>query len=216
MTTRALLTVLLTLLLLPAAATAKESPAGSARWDGESYHYDGERLANNAEMTDQQAWAVDFWRDRNVDVCKGVSIWLAPDLGAGILASADTKHCRMTVLTRVIRATQVGHMVDRLTARLQMCVAILHETGHLGGLAVPKWNGQFWEDTHPAKGIMSADGGSTSDVWSSNGRAYGSGACGVRTAAWYNQLTGASAHVSKRSKRARKSRKPRESFYTSS
>jgi predicted Zn-dependent protease with MMP-like domain len=126
---RALLLALIVLALLPCSASASD-------WTGTGYI--GERTAHPiiGEMTDI---AVDFWKERGVQVCEPVPMQ-APRLvdvdGIEAAGRASTALCRFWLQDFIVREA----LADRWRRggsdgfREVVCAMVVHEVGHLAGL----------------------------------------------------------------------------------
>lgn len=186
-------------LLLPAGAGAAAAPAVSTPAYRDSGHwvYPGQRPVSDAVLTDFLAFGRRFWLDRDVTPCAGPTTWIADDLGPGVAMASDPYTCEVWAATDVLAAAHVRGRLDRLDGQLAVCGYAMHEDGHLGWLAMPRWDGTRWVDGHAESGVMRADGGDVNYVnfvaRRRGVRAVGDGPCGRLLATRWNARAAARA-----------------------
>lgn len=187
-------------LLLPAGAGAAAPQAVSTPAHRDSGHwvYPGQRPVGDAALTDFLAFGRRFWQARNVTPCADPTTWIVGDLGPDVAMTSDPVTCEVWVVADFLADAHARGRLDRLDGQMALCGAAMHEDGHLGWLAMPRWDGTRWVDGHAASGVMRADGGDVNHVdfvvrRRRGVRAVGNGPCGLLLAARWNSRTAARA-----------------------
>ena len=130
------------------------------------FAYAGQHITHNPGLLSYRDRAVAYWERQGVRVPCVPDLHLADDLEGAAGRAWIGGECQIAALTKLagtvlhFEAHKPRSYHGRLVARaktMQFCAVVIHEVGHVAGLANPVWDGSAWVDGHPAEhGVMNA------------------------------------------------------------
>jgi hypothetical protein len=128
-------------------------------------HYPGERPAD-ALVGEELGVALLFWQHVGLTGCpSGIHVYFADSLDDprdpfpyDVGAAERAKDCQVWLLWPYLagrsRVSPYVGLWDEVAGLSAECTLVVHGTGHALGLAMPRWDGTRWIDTHPDHGVM--------------------------------------------------------------